>query len=167
VPTKQEPFSTAIVELESCLLRSTLSEAEATQISQFLALMDPWSTLGFTADSLKSYLRRDDPALRRFGMFDGGVPIGVLCVRYPWLRGPYIELLGVEASHQGKGITKEIMAWIEQQTTPYAKNIWVAASAFNIRALNVYERLGFTQIGVLDGLVTDDKSEIFFRKRLR
>ena len=60
MPTKQEPFSTAIEELESCLLRSTLSEAEATQISQFLALMDPWSTLGFTADSLKSYLRRDE-----------------------------------------------------------------------------------------------------------
>lgn len=166
MPTKPEPFSATTVALKSCSLKLTLTEAEAKYISQFLALMDPWLTLGFSADALRNYLYRDDPALKRFGLFNGGVPIGMLCIRYPWLRGPYIELLGIETNHQGRGIARDIMVWIEQQTTTHAKNIWIAASSFNARALSAYERLGFKEVAVLQDLISSGKSEVFMRKRL-
>ena len=103
---------------------------------------------------------------KKYGVFKGGMAIGVLCVRCRWLRGPYIELLGLDENHQGQGIGSELLAWIEQETKPHANNIWVATSAFNTRAITIYERFGFTQVGLLDGLVMDGKSEVLMRKRL-
>lgn len=166
VPTKKNPFTVKRVELEGYTLKSTLTDGQTRHISQLLAMMDPWLSLGFSADGLQNYLCREDPALRRYGIFLDDAPIGVLCIRYPWLRGPYIELLGVEANHQGKGIAKQVLAWIEQQTLPYAKNVWIAASSFNSRALSAYERYGFQRIGSLDNLVAEGKSEVLMRMRI-
>ena len=166
MPTKQEPFSAAIVELASCSLKSSLAESEVRLISQFLAVMDPWLTLGFSSTGISNYLCRHDPALKRFGIFHGETAIGVLCIRYPWLRGPYIELLGIEAAYQGKGIAKEAVAWIEEQTAPHARNIWVVASSFNTKALVAYERLGFSRISLIEDLVSDGKNEVLMRKAL-
>lgn len=166
VPTNQNPFTGMNAELELCRLQSTMTHEEARHISHLLAHMDPWLSLGFSAEALCNYLSRDDPALSRYRIFHDEELIGVLCIRYPWLRGPYIELLGLEPNYQGKGIAKQIIGWIEQRTMPHAKNIWIAASSFNTRALSAYEKYGFQHVGSVDDLVTDGKSEIILRLRI-
>lgn len=166
VSNSKPPFGGPFVQLRSCSLISGFSANEATTLGQSLAGIDPWLTLAFSSDSLAGYLQRNDPSLFRFAVSIDEEIVGAVCVRYPWLRGPYIEFLGIGIDFQGRGLGKEILTWVEEETKPHARNLWIAVSDFNTRAISIYEHLGFRKIGLLDGLVADNGSEILLRKHL-
>jgi GNAT superfamily N-acetyltransferase len=133
-------------------------------VAEMLAVSEPWASLEFSAASLASYLRRDDAALRQYLVSVDGNVAGVICVRHPWLRGPYIELLGISPDYRGKGIGKQVLSWVETEARLEAKNLWVLTSSFNHQALNFYQNLGFHPIGPIQGLVTPEHDEILLRK---
>ena len=166
VSNSKPPFGGPFFQLRSCSLISGFSANEATTLGQSLAGIDPWLTLGFSSDSLAGYLQRNDPALFRFAVSIDEEIVGAVCVRYPWLRGPYIEFLGIQVDFQGRGLGKEILTWVEEETKPHARNLWIAVSGFNTRASSIYEQFGFRKIGLLDGLVAENESEILLRKQL-
>ena len=160
------PFVELQVTLTRCTLARAVSADEADYLGEQLAAMDPWLTLGFSATALSAYLLRDDSALHRYVVsVDDGVA-GVICIRHPWLRGPYVELLGLADGFQGLGIGRELLDWVESEAIPVAKNVWGATSSFNDRALAVYRKAGFEPVGVIEGLVRDGMDEILLRKRL-
>jgi ribosomal protein S18 acetylase RimI-like enzyme len=163
-PTR--PFELRALELGRCALAAPPSAAEAEAIGALLAAMDPWATLGVTAAGLAAYLGRDDPALRRYAVRVEGAVAGVVCVRWPWLRGPYIELLGLAPTCQGRGIGAELLAWTEAEARKAGSNLWVAASSFNPRALEFYRRQGFVEVGLIEDLVRPGFDEVLLRKRL-
>lgn len=165
-PFDQPPFGQTRVELEGCTLSNPPSAAQAESLAGMLAASEPWLTLRFPATALASYLKREDPALRRYLIAVDGEAAGVICVRHPWLRGPYIELLGISPAQRGKGIGKQVMAWVEAEAGRTANNLWVVASSFNQPALAFYASLGFQQIGPIPGLVRPEYDEILLRKRL-
>jgi len=92
---------------------------------------------------------------------------GVVCVRYPWLRGPYLELLAVFPPHQGKNMGREIVAWIKDECCGVSSNIWTTVSSFNAPALSFYKNIGFTEIAELSDLVAGGFSEILLQKKCR
>jgi ribosomal protein S18 acetylase RimI-like enzyme len=131
-----------------------------------LSTSEPWVSLKFSATSLAGYLTREDAALRRYVVSVDGNLAGVICVRHPWLRGPYIELLGVFPDYRGKGLGKQVLAWVETEARRESKNLWVLTSSFNHQALSFYQGLGFCQIGPIQGLVSPEYDEILLRKNL-
>ncbi len=147
-------------------MSSPLTDEQALAVAEMLAVSEPWASLKFSVTSLASYLTRDDAALRRYVISVDDKLAGVICVRHPWLRGPYIELLGLSPDHRGKGIGKQVLAWAETEARREAKNLWVVASSFNHPALNFYQSLGFYPIGPIQGLVTPEHDEILLRKCL-
>jgi diamine N-acetyltransferase len=157
------PFSDRSYQLPSCSLHA-LTEDEAGPFSNRLAAMDPWLTLGYSVEGLLHYLLRPDPALYRLAVFVDQTPGGLVCVRYPWLRGPYLELLAVLDGWQGRGIGREIVAWMETQCPSTAPNLWALASSFNAAARSFYRALGFTEIASLPNLVRFRYDEILLRK---
>lgn len=159
-------FSKPMEHLDGCQLSMPLTEPQAAAVAGVLAASEPWATLKFSAPALAKYLTREDAALRRYLVSVEGQPAGVICVRHPWLRGPYIELLGMFPEHRGKGLGKQVLAWAENEARREAKNLWVVASSFNHPALAFYQRLGFHPIGPIAGLVTPEHDEILLRKRL-
>ena len=152
--------------LSSCSLRGGLEHREADVVSGVLADLDPWQTLGYSKDDLGRYLLRRDPALKRYVVLTAQGISGVVSVRHPWLRGPYLELLAVFKPYQGRGLGREVMLWLEDQARPASKNIWVTVAAFNASALSFYDRLGFKEVGVLPELVRPGYDEILLRKTL-
>lgn len=142
------------------------AEPLAAALAAGLASIDPWKRLGYGQDALRSYLLRDDPALRRFAICAGGETAGALCVRSPWLRGPYLELLGLLPGFQGRGLGGAALAWFEAQARRTGPNAWVAVSAANGGARRFYARRGFWEIAPLPGLVAAGEDEILLRKRL-
>jgi len=164
--TPKKAFSKTTAELEACRLSSSLTNEQAQAIAEMLAASEPWLTLKFPAAALANYLMRDDAALRRYAVLIDSQLAGVICVRHPWLRGPYIELLGLSPDHRGKGIGKQLLAWAETEARREAKNLWVVASSFNQPALDFYQGLGFYPIGPIQGLVTPEHDEILLRKIL-
>lgn len=147
------------------LLPVTEGLAEALSVS--LAQMDPWRTLGYRPTALHRYLTRPDPGLGRRAVFVDGELGGVLCVRHPWLCGPFLELLAVLPDFQGKGTGAELLKWLEAEAGALAPNVWTTVSSFNPEAQRFYHRHGFETVARLEGLILSGLDEILMRKRLR
>lgn len=153
-------FSTYV--LSSCRLRS-LQRDDLGAISNRLAGMDPWKRLGYSPEGLAGYLQRPDPSLHRYAILKSDLPIGVVCLRFPWLMGPFLEVLAIYPEFQRLGLGREIMQWLESVESGF-RNIWTTVSSFNIPALNFYRRYGFLETGTLIDLIKTGYDEILLRK---
>ncbi len=141
-----------------------LKTPDATVISEILCEMEPWRTLGYTQNGLQNYLCNCDPALKRYGLWRSGEIVGVVCVRYPWLRGPYLELLAVFPLAQGCGIGREIVRWMEEESRVASNSIWTITSEFNENARKFYRAIHFVEVVTLPNLVATGYNEILLRK---
>jgi diamine N-acetyltransferase len=127
--------------------------------------MEPWSVMNYPAEKLAAFLASQDEGVSRYLVSLGGSEGGVVSVRYPWLKGPYLELLALLPQAQNQGIGSSIIAWLESEALRHqARNLWVCASSFNQRGLGFYERHGFRRAATLPGLVADGYDEILLRK---
>lgn len=134
-------------------------------IANQLVTMDPWRTLGSEPDTLIRYLLNTDPSLFRYKIINDGQLSGIICIRYPWLRGPYVELLGIFAKFQNQGIGGKVINWLSQHTQQHAHNLWIIVSSFNETAQHLYRNHGFSAIANIPHLTGDHHDEILMRKR--
>ncbi len=160
------PFAADFYPLASGGLRPLRAE-QAEPIARQLAAIDPWLALGFAAEALATYLLRADGGLYRYEILDAqGATAGVVAVRHPWLRGPYLELFAVFPPHQGRGLGGAALEWFERQARLTSANAWVLVSAFNQGAYGLYRRYGFVEIGPIPDLIKPGQNEILLRKSL-
>jgi ribosomal protein S18 acetylase RimI-like enzyme len=158
-------FPSRTYNLPSCTLHR-VKRSEAPDLAARLVAMDPWRTLEYQADAVALYLSRPDQGLMRFTITSSRQSAGVICLRYPWLKGIYLELLALFPPHQGLGLGREVMTWVEAQVRPHTKNFWVVVSAFNQAARRLYFNLGFTQVACLPDLIQTGYEELLLRKVL-
>lgn len=177
----EAPYGAAAYDLEIAQLRP-VTAGDAAVLGAALAAIDPWRRMDFPAKALSGYLTRDDPAVRRFAIWAGGTGgtegkdtepalSGVVSVRGPWLRGPYLEVLGLLPHAQGRGIGAAVIGWFEDEARAgkralAATNLWVLCSDFNMGGRAFYKRHGFEEVTPLDGLGGPGFTEILLRKRL-
>ncbi|KIL99752.1 hypothetical protein CCC_03924 [Paramagnetospirillum magnetotacticum MS-1] len=154
------------IALAGCQLRP-LAPGDAPALAQALAAMDPWARLDYGAQALERYFGREDRALTRWVAEHDGGTAGILALRSPWLRGPYIELFAILPGHQGLGLGGKVLDWAAKSAAEIAPNLWACVSDFNAPARAFYARHGFTEVAPLDGLVQAGMSEILLRKRLQ
>jgi GNAT superfamily N-acetyltransferase len=154
-----------IINLNTCTLCRDLSITDAEFLAKHFVQSQPWQTLGISATGLKNYLLKQDSHLYRYAVHVDNSLAGVICIRTPWLRGDYIELLGLVESYRGRGIGTELLQWAESKASPHSNNLWLLTSSFNHPALKFYQRHGFKQIGIIEGLVHHDHDELLLRKR--
>jgi hypothetical protein len=159
------PFAGYEYDLGRGQLRRMDADAAAV-VGPLLAASDPWRRLEFTAAGLTRYLVRDNPGLDRFLVSVDGVPAGALCLRFPWLRGAYIELLGLAAKACGAGVGAAALAWMAREVSGRAGNLWATVSAFNTGGRRFYASQGFVEVATLADLVQEGEDEILLRKRL-
>jgi ribosomal protein S18 acetylase RimI-like enzyme len=141
-----------------------LKRGDVRKISCELAGMDPWRSLGYRPLDFAHYLLHSDCALSRYAISVSGNLSGVLAIRFPWLFGPFIELIALFDGSRGKGIGRRVIDWIRDRY-PAERNIWVSVSSSNLDAQKFYDRLGFTWVAALEDLVKPGSSEILLRKR--
>jgi len=159
----EKPFAEDNYELNFCTLRRMQPE-DARSIAKTLVAMSPWSILGYQEETLAGYLVRVDPSSHRFVIMRSDKICGIVCVRYPWLVGAYLELIAVFSAFQGQGIGGEIIRWLENESFFYASNLWILVSSFNSSARKFYRRQGFQEICTLPDLVKPGYDEILLRK---
>jgi ribosomal protein S18 acetylase RimI-like enzyme len=139
----------------------------AQKLGAALAEVDPWARYAYTPSALTSYLDTFEPDAPRFEIVVDRKLAGAIGVRRNWLRGPYLQFLGVLPAFQHRGIGSLALSWFENEAhAGRAQNLWVAASDFNTRALAFYERHGFSRVATLEDLIIEGGSEILLRKRL-
>lgn len=144
-----------------------MTPGAAATIAPVLAGIDPWATYKSEAVALQSYLSTPEAGAPRFQILDQGEPAGAIGIRENWLRGPYLQFLAILPAYQDRGIGTAALAWFEGKArASAAKNLWVAASEFNTRAIVFYEKHDFEQVAKLDGLVAEGHAELLMRKPL-
>lgn len=143
-----------------------LRRDDASSTAEILCAMDPWKTLAVPGETMCAYLMKSDPALRKYSVFVEEKIAGIVAVRYPWLRGPYLELLAVFPEYQGRGIGRRIIEWMAVETSSRSSSIWVMVSGFNRPARSFYEREGFSVVAELPDFMKKDLVEILMRKVL-
>jgi GNAT superfamily N-acetyltransferase len=158
------PPSAGAIELGVARLEP-LKPGACPGLAAAIVAIEPWSVMEYPAERLAAFLASPDQAVSRFVVTAGDVEAGVVSIRSPWLKGPYLELLALLPAAQGRGIGSRIVAWFEQTALDQeARNLWVCASSFNDRALRFYARHGFEPVARLPGLVADGYEEILLRK---
>ena len=123
------PFSTAPIELEAaggvpaCL--SPLEPRSCASLAAGIVAMEPWSVMNYPAGKLAAFLASSDAGAARYVVTVKGEEAGVVSVRHPWLKGPYLELLALLPQAQNQGIGSSIMAWLEvrRATTSGAQSL--------------------------------------------
>ena len=131
-----------------------------------LGAIDPWKRYPYRSRDLARYFASGTADAPRFAIQVDGSIGGVLGLRREWLRGPYIQFLGILPAYQGLGIGTRILAWMEEEVRSHARSLWVCASDFNADAIRLYERQGFHRVVMIEDLVQDGRDEILMRKRL-
>jgi ribosomal protein S18 acetylase RimI-like enzyme len=147
-------------------LISQLVPHEVPLIAATLASIDPWLTLNYHANDLQTYLTKEDAALMRWKIVHQNRIAGAVCVRQPWLRGPYIELLAIFPDFQNLGLGREVIDLLVTQAKKNSKNLWAVVSDFNASAQQFYRKNNFLEIGPLDDLVQPGNREILLRRIL-
>lgn len=143
---------------------AALEAEQAAVIADTLAGMDPWLTLGYSAEALARSLVVPHPDLTRYLAVRDGEAQGLVVVRYPWLHGAYIELLAVLPAAQRRGVGRAALAYIESCYRGRTANLWLLVSGFNTGARCFYAKHGFCPIGVIADLVVAGQDEVLMRK---
>jgi len=171
--SKPAPFASERYELAvpggcaEALVVASLPEREANRLGEAFAAIDPWAAYAYPATSLAAFFASQEPGAPRFLFTLGSEIAGAVGLRLGWLRGPYIQFLGLLPKFQRRGLGSMVLAWVEHEARSAGnRNLWVAASQINGDALRFYERHGFAQVAKLDDLVYDGRTEILLRKRL-
>lgn len=143
------------------------TRADADAFGCELVEMDPWARLGSEPQHMAGFLAVSSPEKRCYSIRYGGERAGVIVVRFPWLSGPYLNLLAILAPYRGKGLGRAALAWMENGAREAgARNCWLCVSAFNAPAIAFYERCGYSQAALLDDLIKDGEDELLMRKRI-
>ncbi len=123
--------------------------------ARYWPLLSPWSDIDYPAEGLGQYLGYDDPSAYKYAIIYDDEMAGVICVRYPWLKGPYLELLGIYPDFQGKKIGTEVLSWFEGRGQGEGRNLWLVASDFNAEGIRFYQKHGFEEVARLDDMSED------------
>lgn len=145
-----------------------LHRDECPLIGEALAGLDPWARLRMRPDALTRWLDRPDPALQRWVLEWRDQAAGLLALRHPWLRGPFIETLAIFPTAQGRGFGSILVDWAAAQGLRLGStNLWASVSDFNQDGRRFWRRQGFAEVGRLEGLIRPDITEWLLRRVLQ
>jgi diamine N-acetyltransferase len=149
------------------LIIAPLAAGDGDRLGKLFAAIDPWAAYGYPAAALSQFLSAVEPGAPRFALHVGGEVAGAAVIRTAWLRGPYLQFIGVAPAHQNSGLGSAVLEWMEGEArAAKERNLWIAVSDINTDAQRLYERHGFSQAARLDDLACDGRAEILMRKRL-
>jgi diamine N-acetyltransferase len=140
----------------------------AARLGPAIAGIGPWAHYDFTPNTLIAFLRGEMGDSHRFEIRCAGQPAGAVVIRYPWLAGPYLQMLAVLPDYQRQNIGARVLDWYEAQAAQSkSRQVWLCVTAANVNAQRFYRRQGYELTATLDGLMRDGDDELLMRKRLR
>jgi len=130
-----------------------------------MASSEPWITLRRDEAACAAALRR--PGSELLIARHGADPLGFILLAPAGVAGsPYVACIAVAPEARGHGVGA-LMLRVAEERVPGARNIFLCVSDFNTRARQLYERLGYRLVGVLEDYIVEGHAELLMRKRLR
>ena len=143
-----------------------MEPTDRNAVIQLLAESEPWKKIGYTQDDWEKIFSPIPQARESFiAETDGGIT-AIAIVRQKFLLGDYLELLGVADSSRGKGVGKELLAYVESLVFRRTKNLFACVSDFNKGAREFYNKQGYKEIGPMPNFLIPGSAEILLRKTI-
>jgi ribosomal protein S18 acetylase RimI-like enzyme len=130
-----------------------------------MAGSDPWITLGRTLESCRRVCGNPDYPMY-VARVEGECAGFALVNRRGVVGSPYLATLAVAPGFRGQGIGTDLVHHVEDAFRGEATHLFLCVSSFNPRALTLYLRLGFRQVGELPDYFIHGASELLMHKRL-
>ena len=144
---------------------STASPATARAQAAWIAAIEPWKGLGYTAAGLGRYLARKARARGVLIVREGRKePLGLAVVDDGVLLGGFIALLAVRPEAAGQGLGAALVEDARVRVGRLRRWMYTSADGNNRGALRFYERLGFRRVGRLPDLIRTGRVEILLRR---
>jgi len=130
-----------------------------------MASTEPWLTLRPNPEACEAVFRRS--GCEWFLAQQGEKGVGFILLQSSGLAGsPYVGAIAVTSDARGHGVGSLLLAFAEQHYST-AQNIFLCVSEFNSRAIALYKRIGYEQVGLLKDYIVDGHDELIMRKRLK
>ncbi len=129
-----------------------------------LLASDPWVTLGYTRADWDRYFSPMPQDRETMVAERSGAIVGVAVLRQKFLRGDYLELLGVSIAARKAGIGRLLLTHIESKAFQRGPNLFACVSDFNQPARSFYRKQGYREVGEIPGLLKPGYSEILLHK---
>lgn len=149
---------------QQTIIRKFANDEELRTAALLLMNTDPWKTFG------RSYAQCLDavsnPQKESYGIFFKDVFWGVVVID---LNGPfagYIQAACVIPSMRGKGLGSRLIQFAETRIFQFSPNSFLCYSDFNESVRPLYERLGYSIVGVLENYIIEGHNEFLMRKTL-
>lgn len=166
-PFVPEPHTIGVLKDGTILALAPMTEAGAAVLGPAIASIGPWAHYNFDQQRMQASLLVTGDGAIRYELLADDVPSGVVIIRSPWLAGPYLQILAVLPTLQGKGAGAMILKWYEQTAmAARMRNVWLCVSSFNVDAQRFYQRFGYTLVGHIHDLMRDGDDELLMRKNL-
>ncbi|MHC4499414.1 MAG: GNAT family N-acetyltransferase [Planctomycetota bacterium] len=96
------------------------------------------------------------------------------CVGYIWFapskmfyKFPYVRQIAVRQEYRGQGIGKKLLSFAEEAVFKDSPRLFLTVTDFNSRAKRLYEKLGYKEVGLVEGLFKDGVAEYIMVKSRR
>lgn len=166
-PAHSSKYCAARADLGGGTALFSLAGDEVDVLAAEFAAMEPWLRYSTNCAVLRDFMTRHEPGVLKGVLRQDGRTAGFGVVRIDWLRGPYVQFLGVLSEFQGGGIGGRFLVWLENEAAREGhRHVWIMVSVFNDRARAFYQRQGYTEIASIPDIIKDGFEEILLRKRL-
>ncbi len=137
--------------------------AVARRQAAWLARMEPWLSLGYSAQRLSLWLGRMARAGRVRTLTTQGRVQGILVISPDVLLGDFIALVAVQPFAANKGHGRALVESVARRTFAHRRWLYVSSDAANRTAAAFYRKLGFVRVGRLPDMVSTGHTEILWR----
>ncbi|BCY17120.1 MAG: GNAT family N-acetyltransferase [Chloroflexi bacterium] len=153
-----------MVEIEAMVIRRFFTVNERDAAAWLMMSTDPWKTFGRTYENcLDAVTNLQKEA---YGAFVQDEFLGLLVID---LTGPlkgYIQAVCVKETARGKGVGKKLIKFAEDRIFSVSPNCFLCYSDFNESVREIYDHLGYEEVGVLKEYMIPGHDEILMRKTL-
>lgn len=145
-------------------IEKTTATEDLQWCARLMAANEPWITLQRNYDHSIKLL--EDPLSEVYLLRGGEKRLGFIMIKLKGAFTGYIQTIVISEEARGNGLGEAAIKYIEEMIFKVSPNVFICASSFNSRALNLYQRLGYEVIGVIRDYILKGHDEVFMRKTI-
>lgn len=142
----------------------TTKQSDFDQCAKMMSSSHPWIQLGLNENDCRNAFNGTEREI--YTLKEDGIIIGFLIIQPKGSFKGYIQTLCIDENYRGKGYGWQLLTFAEQLIHQYSPNVFICVSDFNKRALELYLKFGFEQVGLLPNFVKNGFTEILLRKTI-
>jgi ribosomal protein S18 acetylase RimI-like enzyme len=143
-------------------IRKPKLEDEIRKCAHLMANSEPWITL--RRDYNESFENLNDSSKELYVVVLNDEIIGFILLQMQGSIKGYIQSMGIVSEWRNKGIGSQLIKFAEDKIFKDTPNVFICVSSFNVKAQELYTKLGYEIIGELKDYIVSGHSEILLRK---